>query len=80
MAVLCGEGKDGWLLSSQIVWVCDKLNQSQQKAINLVVNFCTPEDLKRLKGNMCNVKCINFVVNVGREFDGTVFISSEKHS
>lgn len=81
MAILCGEGSNGWLLSNHIAWVCDKLNRCQQKVINLVLNFSTPEDLKRLKDKIGEtVKYVNFVVNVGMNVDGTVFISSEKRS
>ena len=46
-----------------------------------MLNFSTPEDLKRLKGKMCGtVKYVNFVVNFGKNVDGTVFISSAKRS
>ena len=81
LAIFCSEGSEGWLLSSHISWVCDILNSTQQKAVNLVWNFSTPKDLKRLKDKMGeNVERVNFVVNVGKNADGSVFISSDKKS
>ena len=70
LAIFCSEGSEGWLLSSHISWVCDILNSTQQKAVNLVWNFSTPKDLKRLKDKMGeNVERVNFVVNVGKNAD-----------
>ena len=79
LAILCSEGSEVWLLSSHISWVYDILNSTHQTTVNLMWNFSTPKELKRLKDKMGeNVERVNFVVNVVKNVDGSVFISSDK--
>ncbi|GFO45221.1 hypothetical protein PoB_007172600 [Plakobranchus ocellatus] len=48
MAVLCSEGRDGWLLPSHISWLLEKATLSQKEAICLCLPGPGPEELQQL--------------------------------
>ena len=79
MAILCTEGVDGWLLSSHIEWLLNKLNIVQNTSINFVYNFCTADNLKSLKEHMGEeVERLNIAMNVGMDADGSAFVAGER--
>ena len=77
MAALCGEGFEGWLLSSHIDWLLAKLNGKQNKVLNVLSNFCSVENFKSMKDRMGdNIERLNLVMNVGMDADGSVHVAS----
>ena len=84
MAALCGEGFEGWLLSSHIDWLLSshidwllaKLNGKQNKVLNVLSNFCSVENFKSMKDRMGdNIERLNLVMNVGMDADGSVHVA-----
>ena len=73
MAALCGEGFEGWLLSSHVDWLLAKLNGKQNKVLNVLSNFCSVENFKRMEDN---IERLNFVMDVGMDADGSVHVAS----
>ena len=72
------KGVDGWLLSSHIEWLLNKLNNVQNTSINFVNNFCTADDLKSLKEHMGEeVERLTIVMNVGMDADGSAVVAGE---
>jgi hypothetical protein len=67
LAVLCGQGQQGWLLSSHIMWILDRVNMVSQTTIALCLNSATVNDLKGLqrRRQLDSIKKITFVVNLG---------------
>ncbi|RUS73731.1 hypothetical protein EGW08_018511 [Elysia chlorotica] len=77
MVAICAEGSEGWLLYSHMDWICQNLNCSQRKVLNAVCNFCDVESLRKLKERMeGNIERLNFVMNIGKDADGTVYMGS----
>ncbi|XP_005091692.1 uncharacterized protein LOC101864592 [Aplysia californica] len=63
MASLCC---NGWLYSSQLVWLMDRVNDRQTCAIGLCSSASSPDELRRLAASRDQVERLVLIVSVGR--------------
>ncbi|KAL8571120.1 hypothetical protein ACOMHN_010581 [Nucella lapillus] len=73
LALLC---VNGWLETSPIVWILDKLNTASNSTVGLCLNSAIISDIQMLGTvrSLASVQKLVLVINVGRNNDGTVFI------
>ena len=85
MAHLCGEGSDGWLLTSHMVYILQQMTRSQHNTLCFCLNATNagvkmPQLIKANPNIIHTVDQLVFVVNVGKLADGSVFIGSDIQS
>ncbi|GFS02186.1 hypothetical protein ElyMa_002857700 [Elysia marginata] len=72
MSALCGEGPDGWLLSTHVDWLLRQANKQQQYVVCLSI----PTVTNGLPNLPSGIKKFVFVANIGRTAKGeTIFAS-----
>ena len=79
LARLCGSGPDGWLCSSHIMWILDRINETPQAtSLGICISASPPDKLARLiqRKDVSNVERLIFVANVGKNPDNSVFLST----
>ena len=82
MASLCGSGEDGWLLTSHIVHVLQKITKTHDETLCFCLNSATAAcHMKQIKQQrLGKVKRIVLVMNVGKLAGEKVFIGSDQRS
>ena len=82
MASLCGSGEDGWLLTSHIVHVLQKITKTHDETLCFCLNSATAAcHMKQIKQQrLGKVKRIVLVMNVGKLGGEKVFIGSDQRS
>lgn len=79
LARLCGSGPDGWLCSSHIMWILDRINEAPQlTSLGICISASPADELARLIKckDVSNVERLIFVANVGKNPDNSVFLST----
>ncbi|KAJ8019506.1 Zinc finger transcription factor family protein 17 [Holothuria leucospilota] len=83
MARLCGEGENGWFLSSHMVHLLHKMTQSQRHTLCFCLNATNAStrmaQLQKDNPGFKDIHQLVFIINVGKQGDNTVYIGSDDH-
>ena len=82
LARLCGQGPDGWLCSSHITWLLDRVNEAQNTALFLCLSAADHEELLRLlrTRDASQIERLVFIANVGKNCDNSVYLATPQKS
>ncbi|CAG5123457.1 unnamed protein product [Candidula unifasciata] len=81
LASISSDGRKGWLVTSHFYWLSRTLNQQQLHTRFFVLDpGIRKASVEKLLGgkSVWQVKQVIFVLSVGRQDDGTVFLSTDK--